>query len=71
MSTNVNHLPDADYVLTDGGAWFDVGPFTIRIHETDEGVVVDVYDAKVALTGDFDAALMSSTYAFTADTEQP
>ena len=36
-------LPDGDYVLTDGAAWFRVKNFSIRIQSTDEGVVVDLY----------------------------
>lgn len=32
-----------DYVLTDGAAWFRVKNFSIRIHSTDEGVVVNLY----------------------------
>ena len=32
-----------DYVLTDGAAWFKVKNFSIYIHSTDEGVVVDLY----------------------------
>ncbi len=35
------NLRDGDYVLIDGAAWFTVGKFSIRIHQTDEGVVVD------------------------------
>ncbi len=60
----MTQLPDSDYVLTEGAAWIDVKGFSIRIHSTDEGLVVDVFDAKVAATGDFDEALMTSTYAF-------
>jgi hypothetical protein len=36
-------LKDADYVLTEGAAWFTVKNFSIRIFSTDEGVVVDIY----------------------------
>jgi hypothetical protein len=36
-------LPDGDYVLADGAAWFKVKNFSIRIQSTDEGVVVDLY----------------------------
>lgn len=57
-------LPDNDYVLSEGSGWFDVKGFTIRIHSTDEGVIVDIYDKKVALTGDFDAALMQAAQVF-------
>ena len=63
------NLPDGDYTLSEGAAWVDVKGFTIRIHRTDEGVVVDIFNAKTALTGDFDAALVSSTYAFDHELE--
>jgi hypothetical protein len=36
-------IKDGDYVLTEGGAWFTVGGFSIRLHKTDEGVAVDIY----------------------------
>jgi len=36
-------LTDSDYILTEGAGWFRVKNFAIRIHSTDEGVVVDVY----------------------------
>lgn len=67
----MTNLDDGDYVLVEGAGWFDVGAFTVRIHKTDEGVVADIYDATVAKTGDFDAALMASTYAFTSDCASP
>ena len=60
-------LIDNDYVLVEGAAWFDVDGFTIRIHSTDEGVVVDVFDAKLCESGDFDVALMATTYVFNSE----
>jgi len=54
-------LTDSDYILTEGAAWFEVKGFSIRIHSTDEGVVVDVFK-----TGEYTEAI-ASTYAF--DTE--
>lgn len=57
-------LKDADYVLEEGAGWFSVGKFSVRIHETDEGVAVDVY----ALDHEMDESI-ASTYAFTADAE--
>lgn len=57
-------LIDDDYILTEGAAWLDVKGFSVRIHSTDEGVVVDIYDATVAKTGDFDLALITSAFAF-------
>jgi hypothetical protein len=55
------NLKDNDYTLVDGAAWFEVKGFAIRIHSTDEGVVVDVFK-----NGDYTEAI-ASTYAF--DTE--
>ena len=63
------NLPDGDYTLSEGAAWFDVTGFTIRIHRTDEGVVVDIFNGKVAQTGDFDSALVASTCAFDHELE--
>lgn len=59
-------LPDEEYALTEGAGWFEVHGFDIRIHATDEGVVVDVYDHD-AMNDDLDAALLTSTYAFSAE----
>lgn len=67
-------LPDGDYTLTESAGWFDIKGFSIRIHSTDEGIVVDVYDAKIAKSGDFNDALVTSTYAYDAElstTEAP
>lgn len=55
-------LDDQDYILTDGGAWLEVKGFAIRIHSTDEGVVVDIYK-----NGKEMEEAIASTYAF--DTE--
>jgi hypothetical protein len=49
----------------DGAAWFSVGKFSVRIHQTDEGVVTDIY----ALGHESDPVL-GSTYAFTAEAEE-
>lgn len=56
--TDVN-ITDGDYVLADGAAWFTVKNLSIRIHTTDEGVVVDIYP----LNAEADEAI-ASTYAF-------
>ena len=67
MST-VNLSDDDMYVLTDGSAWIDVKGFAIRIHSTDEGVVVDIFNAKELETEPFIESL-ASTYAFDAECE--
>jgi hypothetical protein len=59
-------LEDNDYKLTEGAAWFAVKKFAIRIHSTDEGVVVDIF--KDPLEG-FDEPL-ASTYAFDSECEE-
>lgn len=38
-------LPDGDYTLTDGAAWFQIGRFAIRLRKTDEGVSCAIYEA--------------------------
>ena len=62
----VNLYDEDMYVLADGSAWIDVKEFAIRIHSTDEGVVVDVFDA-AALEEDPFCERLGSTYAFDAD----
>lgn len=61
---NENTLKDADFELAEGAAWFTVKNFSIRIHSTDEGVIVDVY-AKGREMDDF----IATTYAFDSETE--
>lgn len=41
--SQANQLVDGDYELTEGRAWLGVGKFSIRVAQTDEGVVVDIY----------------------------
>lgn len=38
-----HELPDGDYVLVEGSAWFTVKNASVRIHATDEGVCVDIF----------------------------
>ncbi len=62
----VEKLAYGDYELTEGSGWFDVKGFTVYIHSTDEGVIVDVFDAKELREGDIDA-VVASCYAFDTD----
>jgi len=62
-------LSHGDYVLADGSGWFDVKGFTVYIHTTDNGVVVEIFDAKELRDGDIDA-VVSSCYAFDSDLAQ-
>ena len=55
----MSELKDDDYVLTDGAAWFTVKGFAVRIHSTDEGVVIDVFADGKELESP-----VASTYAF-------
>lgn len=57
------------YILTDGSAWVDVKKFAIRIHSTDEGVVVYVFSA-AALEADPFCEPLGSTYALDAECEE-
>lgn len=52
-------LTDTDHILTENAGWFEVKGFAIRIHATDEGVVVDVYKA-----GEEDGNTITSCYAY-------
>ena len=66
-------LLDQDYTLDEGGGWFDThNGFLVRIHATEEGVIVDIYDSKKTQDGyDFDSALISGTSAHINDLDAP
>ena len=57
-----NTIEDAGYELAEGAAWFAVKDFSIRIHSTDEGVIVDVYPK-----GRECEDLIAATYAFDSE----
>lgn len=57
-------LKDGDYTLVDGNAWFTIKKFSVRIHGTDEGVIVDVWNK-----GEEDGDVVASTYAFDEEME--
>ena len=57
-------LKDGDYTLVDGNAWFTIKNFSVRVHATNEGVVVDVWDK-----GKEDEDIIASTYAFDSELE--
>ena len=58
-------IRDEDHNLIEGAGWFSVKNFAIRIHATDEGVVVDVY-----ASGKECDDPVASTYAFDSDVEE-
>lgn len=60
-----NALPSADYILTEGSAWVQVGNIAVYIHETDEGVVCDMF----ANGREIDEPL-ASCYAFFNEAEE-
>ena len=51
-----------DYILTGERCWITVKKFSICIHTTDEGVVVDIYPL-----GKENEDAIASTYAFDAE----
>lgn len=59
-----NTIKDASFELAEGAAWFAVKNFSIRIHSTHEGVIVDVW-AK----GREGEDLIATTYAFDSEAE--
>jgi hypothetical protein len=67
------NLRDDDYVLIEGGAWFEVDGFAVRIDLTDQMVVVQIFDSKAmdALREDVNAARMASAHAYTSDLCKP
>ena len=58
-------LNDTDYVLVDGAGWFTVKGFAVRIHSTDEGIIVDVYKDGAEMESP-----IASTYAYDAELEE-
>ena len=60
-----NELHDEDYTLVDKNMWVTVKGFTIRIHTTDEGVIVDIY-----ANGREDEDAIAATYAFDNECEE-
>jgi hypothetical protein len=42
----MTHLTDDDYTMDkNGSVWIDVRGFTVHLRATDEGVIVDIFDA--------------------------
>lgn len=56
---------DTDYVLDCGNVWITVKHLSVRVHETDEGVVVDIWP----LGREEDDDILASCYAFFAEAE--
>lgn len=59
------NLPDGDYTLTEGAAWFTVKNFSVRVYSTDEGIVVDIYPV-----GRETEDSVASTYAYDSEVEE-
>lgn len=49
-------LPDSDYLLTEGSAWFTTGTASVRIHAAEEGIRVAIH----SLGGEMDPAIAES-----------
>lgn len=58
-------LPDSDFVIAEGGVWLELKKFAIRVKETDEGVVVDIYKSGEELQ-----ASLATCFALDSDTEE-
>lgn len=58
-------LHDECYTLADDNMWVTVKGFSIRIHATDEGVVVDIY-----ANGREDEDAIAAAYAFDHECEE-
>lgn len=61
----IQKLADGDYELSEGRAWLGVGQFSIRVAQTDEGVVVDIYQR-----GREDQSSIAGTWAHVNDLEE-
>ena len=55
-------LIDSDYELEEGAVWIAAKGFSVRIHETDEGIAVDIYKL-----GEEDMGAITSAYAFDSE----
>ncbi len=63
-SDDMKPLADGDYEADDSCAvWIDVRGFTVNLHTTDEGIIVDVFNAEQLRAEPF-AEPVASTYAF-------
>ena len=60
-------VSDDDYTLDEGAGWFEVKGFAIRIHTTDDGVAVDIFDDKALEAGMGLGEPLASVLAFDAD----
>lgn len=60
----VKSIKDETFELSEGAAWFTVKNFSIYIHATDEGVIVDVYPKGRELED-----LIASTWASDSEVE--
>ena len=57
-------LADGDYKTDDScSVWIDVRGFTVYLHTTDEGIIVDVFNAEQLRKEPYTEAV-ASTYAF-------
>lgn len=61
-TTTPQRLRYNNHILTEGGGWFEIKGFSIRIHDTDEGVSVDIYKS-----GSETEASIASCYAFDSE----
>jgi hypothetical protein len=60
----MKRLHDGHYKMDNEGAiWIDVCGFSIKIQTTDEGVLVDIFNAK-ELDQELHANIIGSTYVF-------
>jgi hypothetical protein len=61
----MTHLTDDDYTMDNNGSvWIDVRGFTVHILTTDEGIIVDIFNAEQLREAFPFAAPVASTYAF-------
>jgi len=67
----VQELFDDLYQFNEAGAAVDVDGFRLHINATDEGLIVDIYDAAIAKDGNPDMAHLDSVMAEHCDREDP
>ena len=60
----MNLLKDGDYKINNSGSiWVEVRGFVVHLQTTDEGIIVDVFNAEEIRSQPFTEPL-ASTYAF-------
>jgi hypothetical protein len=61
MNLQETELQDGDYILTDNAAWFTIKGFSVRIHDTNSGIAVNIYEFGREMDFPLDSAYASDS----------